>query len=224
MRVISHLTIIDFYRKIYIVSDPEIHMVNYPYTVKTGSLKKFLERIPLVGLPDNVSQKYLYTLDFKSTNDRAIIPILKFIKFLDGSGVPTDYYKEYRDTSKAPFILGRAIKEVYSDVFKLFPDAQKQDNNVLRNYFSTRTGLGEKAIKSTVDTFKALCSLAKFENKIQDDILEERDEFSGNDQSKMSLHTINYSLPNERKAKIIVPSDISKEEIDKLKKMLDSLK
>jgi len=75
-------------------------MVNYPYTVKTGSLKKFFEKIPVVGVPDSVSQKFLYTLDFRSSNDRSIIPILRFIKFIDSAGVPTNKYASFRDRSR----------------------------------------------------------------------------------------------------------------------------
>ncbi len=199
-------------------------MANYPYTVKAGSLKKFLERIASVGLPDKVTVKYLYALDFKSTNDRAIIPILKFIKFLDSSGAPTDYYKKYRDTSKSAKILGKAIKEAYLELFKVYPDAQKQDNNLLRNFFSTNTGLGEKAIKSIVDTFKALCSLAKFDEKSIEEDEEKVEESSDEDNLKSPLHSINFSLSNGRKARIIVPEDITEQEITKLKNLLNFLK
>ncbi|MBW3021698.1 DUF5343 domain-containing protein, partial [Candidatus Woesearchaeota archaeon] len=80
-------------------------MANYPYILKTGSIKKFLEKVPSVGIPDKVTQKLLYSLGFKSTNDRAIIPVLKFLKFVDDAGVPTKRYTSYRDKSKSARIL-----------------------------------------------------------------------------------------------------------------------
>ena len=141
-------------------------MGNYPYILKTGSIKKFLEKIPTVGVPDKITLRFLYALDFKTKNDRPLIPLLKVLKFLDDSGTPTERYKLYRDRSKSSQILGASIREAYSELFKVYPDAQNRDSQSLQNFFSTHTGLGERAIKSTVETFKTLSSMADFEGTI----------------------------------------------------------
>ena len=137
--------------------------MTFPYTVKTGSLKDFIGKIQITNIPARVTSKHLESLGFKSTNDRAIISILKFISFLDSNGVPTDFYKNYRNTSKAKHVIAKAIKESYKPLFDVYPDAHRKDFETLRNFFSTHTSVGEKALKSTVFTFKALCGLGDFE-------------------------------------------------------------
>lgn len=197
----------------------------YSYLMKTGSLKNFLAKIPSIGIPEGVTIRYLYSLGFKSTNDRTIIPVLKFIKFLDGSGKPTEFYRNYRDTSQSSIILAKSIKEAYSELFKIYPDAHKQDNISLENFFRTQTGLGERAIKAMVETFKALSSMADF-NTSQKSILkpisqENETNFESHDGAS---HTISFALSKGRSAKIHLPDDVTSKEIDRLKALLDALK
>ena len=182
-----------------------------------------MEKIPSIGIPDKVTLKDLFTLDFKSSNDRSILPILKFLKFLDSSGIPTERYRKYRDKSLSKKVLGEAINEGYKDLFKVYPDASEKDHHSLHNFFSTHTGLGERAIKSIVETFKALCSMADLESKGVEGVFSE-EASNENSEPRSSLHSIDLALSDGRKAKIILPQDITVKEIDKLKKLLDILK
>ena len=188
-------------------------------------MKRFFERIPEIGTPEKITFNLLYNLGFKSTNDRPIISILRFLKFTDSSGNPSEYYKIYKDKSKSRIVLGKAIKESYSELFKLYPNAEKQDINNLRNFFSTHTKGAEQTLKAMVDTFKTLCLLASF-----DDIsFEEFDNFSSSDEVKdnslikTDIGEFNLPLAENRKVKILFPRDITEEEINKLKKLLDAL-
>jgi hypothetical protein len=197
-------------------------MTKYAYMMNTGSLRNFFNKIPLVGLPEKVTTRYLYTLGFKSTNDRKIIPLLKSIKFLDDSGSPTDYYKRYRDTSKSSIVLGNALKEVYSDLFKIFPDADKQNRDTLRNFFRTNTGLGDVAVNAITDTFRALCSISNLNSAIPEnsDLTEEND--CDLDEGKIHNHVINIALNGGRKVKIVMPFDITQEEAEKIKNIISA--
>lgn len=201
-------------------------MAKYPYLLKIGSMKKFFQIIPTVGTPDKVTQQYLSSLSFKSSNDRRVIPVLKYLKFVDDAGNPTERYKQYRDKSQSKKVLGAAIHESYSDVFKQFPDADRRDDSELHNFFSTHTGLGQKAVKAILDTFKALCSIADVQ--AGEEVANGNDDYSSDVQSGMaetsSYHNISFSLSNGRKAKIIIPRDATAEDIEKLKKLLDILK
>jgi hypothetical protein len=199
-------------------------MAKFPYTLKTGNLKKFFQNIPSVGKPDKVTQQYLSSLNYKSSNDRSIIPILKFLKFIDDTGSPTERYTQYRDRSKSKKILGAAIQESYPLLFKQYPDADQKDNSTLQNFFSTHTGLGEKAVKSIVETFKALCHIADIQGG--QEIAEEpgQEDVTGGGSESTSFHNISVSLSNGKKAKIILPQDASEDDIERLKKMLDVLK
>ena len=201
-------------------------MTNYPYILKTGSIKKFLEKIPSIGVPDKVNLKLIYTLDFRSTNDRAILAVLKFLKFVDDSGVPTDRYKNYRDKSKSSSVLANSIREAYYELFKVYSDAYNKDHKTLQNFFSTHTSLGERAVKSTVETFKALCSMANFEQDFENVDLSDvfTDSESKEAQIKSTFHNIDFMLSEGRKVKIILPQNISEADIEKIKKLLDAFK
>ncbi len=138
-------------------------MADYPYIQVTGKLKNFLQHIQTAGIPSKVTNSYLVSVGYKSSNDSRIIPVLKFIGFLDSSGTPTTTYKEYRNKAEAPLVLGTAIRNAYSELFSLYPDANQKDSEALRNFFSSKTSHGESALAAIVSTFQTLCSVAKFE-------------------------------------------------------------
>ena len=137
--------------------------MNYPYVYSSGKLKQFLEMISTVGTPPKITQEYLEAAGFKSTNDRAIISVLKFVELLGEDGKPTEDYKLLRDRSQFGAILASHIKEGYSELFSLFPDANNKNNEALKNFFATKTTAGDAALGQIVATFKTLCESADFE-------------------------------------------------------------
>jgi hypothetical protein len=139
-------------------------MADFPYVPNPAGLKKFFAHIQSAGVPEKVRIKYLETVGFKSTNDRYIIGVLKFLGLIDSSGVPTDVWQKYRNRSKAAAALGGAIQSAYDDLFGTYPDAYRKDNEALRNYFSPHTKVGERTLGLIVSTFKALCELANFDS------------------------------------------------------------
>lgn len=138
-------------------------MVEYPYILNTGKLKTFLESIPKMGVPNKITTNTLPQLGYKSKNDRPIVKILRFIGFIDENGVPTQNYINFRDTSKARIVMATAIRKAYSDLFQMYPDAYKKDDNTLKDFFRPTTKGGERVVDAMVDTFKTLCSFADFE-------------------------------------------------------------
>ena len=137
-------------------------MAQFPYTPKPSSLIDFLGRIQTVGVPDKVTAKYLTSLGFKSSNDRCIPGILKSLGFIDSSGVPQDRWRNYRDKKQAAAELATAIREAYSQLFSVYPDAYRRDDEALRDFFASSTSVGEKAILFMATTFRKLCDLADF--------------------------------------------------------------
>src|SRR6266699_1596494 len=109
------------------------------YTPTPASITKFLDAIQGLGVPPKVTKQYLESIGFKSTNDRALVPVLKALGFVDTGNVPTDRWRNYRDTGKAKGVLAAAITEAYSSLFETYPDAYRRDNEALRNYFSTHS-------------------------------------------------------------------------------------
>ncbi len=118
--------------------------------------------IPETGTPDKVTQEYLVAAGFKSTNDRAIIPLLKFLGLLEQNGAPTADYRKLRDRSQFGAILASHIRTGYDELFSLFPDANERSSDKLRDFFATKTDAGGKALGLIVNTFKTLCESADF--------------------------------------------------------------
>jgi hypothetical protein len=139
-------------------------MAEFPYSPTPTSIPKFLSHIQSAGVPGKVTLKYLESVGFKSTNDRALIPVLKAINFIDSSGQPSQHWRDYRDKGRARSVLGEALRSGYADLFETFPDAQAKDNETLRNFFSARSNLAENTLALVVRTFKTLCEQADFDS------------------------------------------------------------
>lgn len=59
--------------------------------------------------------------------------------------------------------MANALRKAYSELFKVYPDAYKKDDNTLKDFFRPTTKAGEQVVERMVDTFKVLCSFADFE-------------------------------------------------------------
>jgi hypothetical protein len=135
-------------------------MVDYPYTIKPSSLEDFLKNMPDRPEPTTkITQEYLKKLDYTSSNDLAIIPILKFIGFIDASGNITELFKTFRDTRKSKAVIAQALRTAYSDLFSVYANPSAEN---LENYFRTSTGRAGRALQATENTFKTLCKFADF--------------------------------------------------------------
>src|SRR5215472_16948064 len=99
---------------------------DFPYLTNPASLGRFLEKIRAIGVPSKVNAVYLNSLGFKSSNDRPIIAVLKFLDFIDGSGIPKENWQKYR-SSAARAVLASAIRKAYSELFATYPDADRKD-------------------------------------------------------------------------------------------------
>ena len=134
----------------------------YPYILNTGSLKRFLDNIPKIGTPPKITQPGLPSLGFKSTADRPIVSILRFIGFLNEGNEPTQAYRDFKITNKAGQVMAEALRKTYSDVFEIYSDACDKDDKTLKDFFTPTTDAGEQVVVQTVATFKVLCSYADF--------------------------------------------------------------
>ncbi|MBO6573666.1 DUF5343 domain-containing protein [bacterium] len=134
------------------------------YTVKYGSLGAYFDAIQEAQPPERFSVKFLQNLEFKSTNDRTFIGILKELGFLDSNGVPTKRYFEYLDKTIADKVLAEGIEEMYSDLFAIKKDANTMSADDVQNKLKTLYAGKKKdnVIKLIAKTFVGLCELADF--------------------------------------------------------------
>lgn len=137
-------------------------MAAFPYVIVPTKLKSFLEEIRRLGIPETANSTWLKTIGYTSSNDLAISRVMEFIGFVDGSRKPTDKWGSFRDRDISGIVLAAAIKEGYSALYDVHPDAHLRSNDDLKNFFRTHTKAGENAVGRTANTFKTLCSLADF--------------------------------------------------------------
>jgi hypothetical protein len=137
---------------------------NYPYHVNAANVKKLLEHIQSAGIPPRVTFQYITSVGFKSKNDRAILTVLKFIIFVDNSGVPTKLWQAYRVKSQSGKVLAGALKTAYKTLFDTYPDANRKDNEALRNFFSSHTSVAENTVTLMVRTFKTMADMGNFDS------------------------------------------------------------
>lgn len=133
------------------------------YTTVPGKIPALMAKIKDVGVPSKVTINYLKTIGFTSSNDASLIGVLRLIGFIDASGTTTSRWQAYRGP-KGKTALGEAIKEGYSELYSVYPDAHARSNTELEQVFSMSSKAGKQTISKIVSTFKNLASQADFGN------------------------------------------------------------
>jgi hypothetical protein len=135
------------------------HLHNQP-----GAIPAYFDAILQAEAPERFSTKFLEGLEFKSTNDRSIIGILKDLKFLDADAKPTKLYFEFLDREQSKKVLAAAIRTAYADLFALNKDAHKFTLQETKNKLRTLYAGSKKdtLIALIASTFTALCKYADF--------------------------------------------------------------
>ena len=136
-------------------------MVEYAYTTVAGKIKELLAKVRATGRPSKLTIEHLRILGLKSSNDKTLIGVFKFIGFVDQSGVPTEVWNNYRGR-RYKTVLADAVRQGYADLFAVYPDAHARSTQDLQHVFSTSSSAGAQVIAKTVATFKALVDEADF--------------------------------------------------------------
>lgn len=152
--------------------------LSYNYATKTGTLKAFLGRVKSKDLevPEKVTIAYLKSIGYKSTNDRPIIRVLKSIDFIDGNGVPTSKFRNFR-TELSGQVMAEATRKTYVDLFKTYSNPLEKNREDLENFFAkAKPSVKKQVLGLYVDTFKTLCEFADLEGKPAVEVTEEETE------------------------------------------------
>ena len=136
-------------------------MADFQYTTVPGKIKSLLDKIRDIGVPIKAHNRWLKSIGFTSSNDSSLLTILKFIGLADQSGIPTQRWKEYRGNHHGQ-VLAQAIRDGYSELYAVYPDAHSRTAEELEHVFSTNSTAGKQVIAKTATTFRKLCELADF--------------------------------------------------------------
>lgn len=134
------------------------------YLVTTRNLDSFFNSLITAKAPDVFTQKVLENLEFKSTNDRLYIGLLKSLGFLDPNGAPTERYFSFLDQSQSKRVLAEAIQDAYSDLFAVNVKANELTVAEVKNKFRTlKQGKNsEQVLGLMANTFRALVDYAEW--------------------------------------------------------------
>lgn len=134
------------------------------YLITTKNLESFLNSLITAQAPEIFTQKVLESLEFKSTNDRLFIGLLKSLNFLDENGKPTERYYNFLDQTQSKRILAEAVKEAYSDLFAVKINANELTVPEVKNKFRTlaQGKNSDKVLLLMANTFKALVDYSEW--------------------------------------------------------------
>lgn len=132
------------------------------YLITTKNVEPFLNSIISARAPERFTQKFLESLEFKSTNDRLFIALLKGLGFIDEAGTPTARYYDFMDQTRSKEIMAQAVMEAYEDLFNVNTEAYKLTEEEVKNKLRTLTQgkHTDRVLTYMAKTFKSLSSYA----------------------------------------------------------------
>lgn len=141
------------------------------YTLKPGAIPAYFEAMLNAEAPDRFTTRFLESLEFKSTNDRLFINVLKELGFVDTDGVPKDRYFHFLDRGESAKVVADGVREAYSDLFAVNKNANNLSTDEVKNKLRTlyKGTKKENLINRIASTFTALCEYADFSGSAKRD-------------------------------------------------------
>lgn len=135
-------------------------MITSRYMVSVKNLPAIMQKIVDGTAPANFNRDHLKGLGFKSSTNRAVIPLLKDLGFLSGDGAPTERYHAYRDSSRSREVMGEALLEAYDDLFTISEKPATKDRKAVEGKIKSTHNVSDRVATLQTMTFFALLKLA----------------------------------------------------------------
>jgi hypothetical protein len=137
--------------------------VPLPYLVSYKNLPVLFEKIVSAKIPDKFTHSFLLTtIGLKGTNDRALIPLLRNLGFLDPSGSPTQAYRLLKGDNRRVAIAD-GIRRAYGPLFDADQNAHKLPTDRLKSLVAQIAGTDADLTGRIANTFSALTKLGDFD-------------------------------------------------------------
>lgn len=145
--------------------------VSLPYLVAYKNIPTLFDKINSAKIPESgFTHNFLQTtIGLKSTNDRALIPLLRNLGFLDQSNFPTASYRLLKgDKRKAA--LADGVRRAYAPLFDADQAANRLTGEKLKSLVAQVAGTDADLTGRISGTFLALVNSADFESAtVQDE-------------------------------------------------------
>lgn len=135
-------------------------MLSKRYMPSVKNVPAILAKIVGGTAPAKFTTSHLKNIGFPSSNDRAIIPVLKDLGFLASDGTPTKRYHEYRNPARSKQVLGEALREAYEDVFHQSATPTKADRDAIIGTFKSVNNVSDRIAELQAMTFFAFLDKA----------------------------------------------------------------
>lgn len=139
-------------------------MADFPYTNAHGKLNAFLQKTRDAEVPDKATAKWLKSVGFKGNYDYTLLRVLKALGFADKSGSPAQVWKDYRGT-KPKQVLAKCIRTAYSPLYDTYANAHDRSDEEIADAIRAKSDADEPTRGLIVNTFRALCALADYEEE-----------------------------------------------------------
>jgi hypothetical protein len=139
----------------------------FPYTTRPSSLRRLLKEIPKKPRPEKFDMDLLRSWGFADTNDYSMLRVLKAVNLLNAKNEPTEHYNQFMSIDTGAAVLGPEIKRMYAPMFQASHEPYNEGAEKLQNLFHIHSGGGERSIEQQMQTFKALCESAIFDQQPQ---------------------------------------------------------
>lgn len=144
------------------------------YLLSTKNLDAILSKIVEGLAPPKFTTEHLRSIGFSSSQDRAVIPLLKDLGFLTADGTPTQRYHNYRDRSRSRAVLAEGLREAYEDVFHISEQPTAADRPAIEGLFKAKQNSTDRVAQIQAMTFYALLSHADLKAPAAGPTLSER--------------------------------------------------
>ncbi|MDY0882367.1 DUF5343 domain-containing protein [Dongia soli] len=139
-----------------------------PYLASNKNVSLLFEKIAAAKVPEKFTHSFLTTtIGLKGTNDRALIPLLRNMGFIDQSGTPMPSYRLLKGHNQGE-ALADGMRRAYGPLFDADQSAQKLSSDRLKSLIAQVAGVDADATARIAATFSALSKLADFEAQAND--------------------------------------------------------
>ena len=134
--------------------------LNSKYSVAVTRIPDVFNKIRDGQAPDQFNHQLLKDWGFKSSNDRAFIPMLKELGFLSLEGKPTTRYHDYRDHSRSKVVMAEAIRDAYADIFLIKEYPSDADRKTIMGKFKSFHNVSDNVAALMMKNFYELLKLS----------------------------------------------------------------
>jgi hypothetical protein len=140
-----------------------IMAVSLPYLVSYRNVGTLFDKIASAKIPETFNREFLSTtIGLKGSNDRALIPLLRTMGFIDQSSAPTPQYRLLKG-DKRRAAIAEGIRKAYRPLFDAQEDANTLTGNPLKGLVAQTAGTDDDLTGRIANTFQTLVKSGDFD-------------------------------------------------------------